>query len=160
MNHAEKLKLLVQCDFSWHRERKRNSPSYGGEMEFLGFGNAFHGVYSGVGNIADGISPENAIVVASNAFGYMKTCYGRIPWNDISEGDEDFRFLFEYREGMSVLEADLAALKAVLENGGRISRQSPEFVSLVGRLDALKSRDYRAEVLRKHGVEFADPPNQ
>ena len=157
MNQSEKLALLAQCDFSWWREQDR--PEYVGKKwgEVMGIGNAVHGLYGGIDNVVDGVRPQSSMEVVDIAYQFISDCYARIPFERMDRSDIDFRFLFEYREGLERLGEKLHKFKARFEADGRVERDFPEFREVMQELENLKGRNYRRDILRKHGIDLSEP---
>jgi len=91
MEQAEKLEILAACDFSGWREVRRGQPESSVSMAVL---EAFASVTNLVGRIETEAAVERGRLAYNTALAY----YDRIPWERMDSSDNDFRWLFNYRE--------------------------------------------------------------
>ncbi|HRZ85483.1 MAG TPA: hypothetical protein P5277_01760 [Candidatus Paceibacterota bacterium] len=160
MDQQRKLEILVQCDFSEWREWKRIEQRGGDVSKAHGFGNVFFGVCGALSNLADNLAEINNTYSSKDnlelvMFGYrlLSDKYSTIPFSEMEPSDEDFKFLFDYKEKLDMfgekIQAFTQRLKAENMNG---SREWPEYIQMEEILKDLAQRDYRKTILQKHGI--------
>jgi len=156
MNLERKLQILRNCDFSSWRKWKIEGNKQ--ESLVMGFGFAIRYIQNLADDIVDGLSHEDAINNMHQCYGIVMSDYATVPFEEIDRSDEDFRFLFEYRDGLTKLGRRIN----VFVNQCRklefsVNNEMQEYADLVSQVENLKQRDYRTSVLRKYELVWSEP---
>lgn len=160
MDLEKKLQILADCDFSAWRKWKRAG---GKPTESVhGFGDALNGLFGAVYNIVDSIGKDNDVELIYSAYGLLILDYAKVPFDEMDPQDEDFKFLFEYKEMLDELGKRLTIfIDRCHATGFKCSREWHEFKALDSlRNEMMIKKNYRRDVLSEYGINLSDLPSK
>lgn len=156
MKLEEKLKILTDCDFSKWRQVQRKNPVKIKEIDnsfhTQGFGNVLSGIRGALDLLSKNPLRIEFLKYIKNSYQFLKECYKRIPFAEIDEKDEDFKFLFDYKDKLNTLGILLNTYFIKFENEKKVSEKSKEYMQIINQIKDMFSKDYREDILKKYGL--------
>ena len=149
MEYAEKIRLLKEYDFSAWREVERGNEETSIALNVLAS-------FAEVTNLADGIKNENSTNFVRACYQNARGYFDRVKWDELDLLDSDFKWLFDFYNTLKEYGDGLDIFLKKYEEGFNCSRNSDEFKKLEEAFEQIKQRNYREEVLMKHGIMFWD----
>ena len=155
MDYARKLEILAKADFSEWRSN----------WELPGIGNLFFGMRGSLSYMADHhdekyISRLQHIICNYNN---LIIFYSKIPFEEMDRSDNDFEFLFNFRDQIENLGDKVEKfVDKCIGSKFKASRDWKEYQELDYHINILfsLSSDYRDVVLERNGIKFSQPaPN-
>ena len=143
MDNRKKLEILADADFS--RAAKILRARASGQKEppdVIGFKEAVYTMMVTTGYIGNGNLPASRIAELEALHGQLASDYSTIPFDQMDQSDNHFKFLFQQRDRIAELGDRVAAFKqAASIVNGRLT-DSPEYSHLWAVLDRLLNSSY------------------
>ncbi|MCX6706770.1 MAG: hypothetical protein NT001_01365 [Candidatus Woesearchaeota archaeon] len=151
MDYARKLEILANADFSeWRMNWERPS-----------MGMLFCGLRGAMSNLADQYEeqPKEMLQMIICAYNNMLIYYSEIPFDELDNNDEDFKFLFNFRDRLDDLGEKLEQFIDKSLEKNLMSREWKEFQDAIHLVDKLyhASGDYREVILARNGIKRSQP---
>jgi hypothetical protein len=154
MNLEEKLALLKACDFSEWRGSERASAQGLTANSDHGFGNCLTSLNNDLYNLGRNFRAEESITGAVLKYEILSNRYATIPFEKMEPNDEDFKFLFSFKEKLEKFGSIFKIFVANYQQPGFSFEGNPEYSELKAILRDLLRMNYREQILAKYDIRF------
>src|SRR3989338_10147576 len=149
MDQQKKLEILAACDFSEWRGWERAKLAGKDPSEVHGFGQILFGMGGASSYLVGGHVSEESLELLMFGYKCLSDYYATVPFEQMDPTDEDFRFLFDYKERLDEFGRKIETFaERVRANGMKASKDWLEYREVQDMIGELMKTNYRETVLK------------